>query len=120
MTLRGWLEILGAGFSLIGVLIGVYGTYLLTKFYHPYATGGFAKSVMRMLWLKASRRFEEDERKTKVESALGAMRKENKAKSLTGIYWVFIGFIFQTVGALLITIDVGIANFVHNPSSIAG
>src|SRR5690348_16966181 len=107
------LEIGGAVFSLAGVAVGVYGTYLTTKFLHPYTATGFVKSMVRMMWRKATRQNEKNLRNQRVAAAIAIMSPENKAESYTGVHWLFVGFVFQTVGAIMILIDSICVNLHH-------
>lgn len=104
------IEILAALFSLVGVVVGTHGTYLLTRWYHPFSEGGFIVSLRRMLWRKIMGRSEESARHLRVTSALAKLRPEDKARSLDGIYWVFVGFVLQTFGALLVLVDALVMN----------
>jgi hypothetical protein len=100
------VEIGGAVLSLLGVVVSVYGTYLMTKWYHPYKWAGFVKSVALSVWREIAGEGEKTARHNRVAALMAEMTPENKAESLNGIHWVFFGFLLQAIGALLILGDV--------------
>ena len=108
---KATVEILAAILSLAGVIVSTHGTYLLTRWYHPFTEGGFVASLRRMMWRKMRGKNEELSRHLRVTTALAKLRPEDKSRSLDGIYWVFVGFVLQTIGALLVLLDVLIINF---------
>jgi hypothetical protein len=114
--LKTWIEIGGALLMLIGVLIGVYGTFLMTKFYHPYGPLGFAVSLTRMLGRTLTGQQKKNEIHADVAAAFADLTPEKKGESLSGASWLFIGFFFQTIGAILTLIDIVIANFCQQGS----
>ena len=99
--MKAVLEISGAVLTLIGVVIGVYGTYIMTKFNHPYGPLGFVKSMCRMLWRMIFFQEQKTVRHNAVAAKFAALRPEEKGESLSGIQWVFVGFVLQTIGAAL-------------------
>src|SRR5271165_4830666 len=108
--MRAFLEIGGAVFTLLGVVIGVYATFLMTKFYHPFGLRDFLKSIGRVLFGTATFQEKKDTLYINFATALAKLTPEDKAASLRGIYWLFLGFILQTIGATLITIDAFLIN----------
>lgn len=111
------LELGGAGLTLLGVIIGVYGTYILTKWTHPLGWWGFNWSVLVMFWNKLTRSEDRITRINEVSTKLAAMSVENKAESLHGLHWVFFGFVLQTLGAVLLAFDAAWVNFILEKSS---
>jgi hypothetical protein len=107
---RATVEILAAIFSLAGVVIGTHGTYMLTRWYHPFSEGGFLASLRRMIWRKLTGKRAELARHLRVSNALAKLKPEDESHSLDGIYWVFVGFVLQTFGAVLVLIDALIIN----------
>jgi len=90
-------------FSGAGVVLGVYGTYLVTRQYHPFDKAGFARTVARLLILRITRRGDEADRAIKV--AIGLADPEDRWQTLNGVYYVFLGFVAQVVGSLLWLVD---------------
>jgi len=108
------LSIGGAVAGLIGLLWSVWGTYLLTKSYHPFTKQAFSDFIqeapylaMVLLKLPSQRSNQEKGKLELLERAAVAARAndENRAISLLGIGLIFIGFLFQTLSAALITAD---------------
>ncbi len=115
--MKAWLEISAAIFSLLGVIVGVRGTYLLTSWTHTYDWWNFTLSIAKMFGRKLIFREDKNNRVEKTVAILAERNDENKAESLHGLDWVFLGFILQTVGAVLIAIDAFWINFfVENAS----
>jgi hypothetical protein len=128
------VDILHASFSiggplitLVGVIVSVLGTYLLTKWYHPYTEHGFVDHLLESPLLamiilqkgkqpipgeqaappspqeiKAERMLKKLDRIAKVAE----YNKERRSVSLVGIDLIFIGFVLQGVGAVSSLIDV--------------
>jgi hypothetical protein len=107
---KAWLEVGGAAFSLAGVLVGVYGTFVMTKFYHPYGPVGFVVSMARMLGRLIIGQSKRNQEHSDVAAAFAELTPEKKGESLTGAHWLFIGFFLQTIGAFLIVADAWIVN----------
>jgi hypothetical protein len=105
------LEIFAAIFSLLGVIVGVRGTYLLTSWTHTYDWWNFTLSIAKMFWRKLICQEDKNKRVEKTSAILAKLNDENKAESLHGLEWVFLGFILQTVGAILTAIDAFWINF---------
>jgi hypothetical protein len=99
------VEISAAALSLVGVLVGVYGTYVLTKWYHPFGWWSFTMSIVVMFWRKITFAEAKSERVNKTAAALAGMTPENRAESLHGLHWIFLGFLLQTAGAALAMVD---------------
>lgn len=118
--MKTYLEVGAAGLTLLGVIVGVYGTYILTKWTHPLGWWGFNWSVLVMFGRKLIGRDDETTRINEVSTRLATMSAENKAESLHGLHWVFFGFVLQTIGAVLLVIDSIWVNFILETSSKAG
>jgi hypothetical protein len=114
--LKAFLEIGGAGLTLLGVVVSVYGTFVLTQWTHTYSLVDFLKSTVKMFFRKAKRQ----ERINQVATALTEGKDEEKAKSLAGLQWVFLGFVLQAFGSILLTIDAVWVNFFVETTQKAG
>jgi hypothetical protein len=106
LVLKAALETGAAGLTLAGVFVGVYGTYKMTKFYHPYRWAGFVKSVVMTMYRDLTGQEDKVNRHNRVAAKLAGMTPEDKADSLRGVEWVFVGFLLQTGGAIIVLIDV--------------
>lgn len=128
------LKILHASFSiagplvtLAGVIVSVIGTYLLTKWYHPYTEGGFFKHIQEAPFLamillqkparnipgegpqiEAPQTEKARKRLAKLDriADLAKVNDERRSVSLVGIDLIFIGFVLQGIGAVSSLIDV--------------
>jgi len=89
---------------LLGTLVSVGGSFLMTRFYHPFGPINFARSLRRIIWLVISR-----QKQTLAKVMAGAPQfanDENKARSLAGVYILFSGLAVQSLGAILVLCDV--------------
>ncbi len=125
-TLHAVFSIGGPLVTLVGVAVSVLGTFLLTKWYHPYTEEGFLDHlmdtplfVMAVLHKKnepiPGEEIQRPERPTEAEkklydleriSRIAEVNKERRAVSLVGVDLLFIGFVLQGVGAVSSLIDV--------------
>jgi len=92
--------------TLAGVLVGIVATYLMTTAYHPFGGGGVLKN-----WFRCMGMFITFQWKSAVEligdvASFGELNKEDRAKSLLGIYILGFSFALQTVGAALAIADI--------------
>jgi hypothetical protein len=113
---KAFLEIGGALLTLAGVVLGVYGTFLMTKFIHPYGPIGFFVSMLRMIGRSLIGRRDRNKEHAEVAAAFAELIDEKKGEILSGTQWVFFGFFLQTMGAVLIAIDAFCLNF-KSPTS---
>jgi hypothetical protein len=128
------MEILHASFSiagplitLIGVIVSVLGTYLLTKWYHPYTEHGFVDHLLEspllaMIILQKQKpplpgeqpqtpspqEIKAQKMLNKLDgiAKIAELNKERRSISLVGIDLIFIGFVLQGIGAVSSLIDV--------------
>jgi hypothetical protein len=114
--LKAFLEITSAIFGLLGVVAGVYGTWVMTKWTHVYGFWGFLWNILTLLFHKA----DSQRRKNEIATKLAELEKEKKGESLSGLYFVFLGFVLQTIGAILLAIDAVWLNLFHEVASKAG
>jgi hypothetical protein len=75
----------------------------MTRFYHPFGASNFVRSLVRIIWLVITGQRGMLARIMK--SAPQIATDENKARSLAGIYILFIALFIQAVGALFVLID---------------
>ena len=114
--MKASLEIASAVFGLLGVIAGVYGTWIMTRWTHVYRFWGFTWNTLTLLLHRSKR----EERKNQIATKFAELEKEKKADSLSGLYYVFLGFVFQTVGAILLLIDVVWLNLFHEVGKKTG
>ncbi len=92
-----------------GVVLGVVGTLLICRPYHPFSLSDLLKHVFFTLIPMVIRgAVEEAHALIRTTSRLSEINEEDRAKSLLGVYLVLAGFFFQTVGAVLWTADAAI------------
>jgi hypothetical protein len=86
------------------MVLGVWGTLQISAPYHPFSVPGFVRHVLGVIWelCHGSRRAM---LRVKIASKLGAVNEEDRAKSLVGVYLVFLGFVLQSIGAVLWSLD---------------
>ena len=109
MTLRLAIRLGAAAFALLGVVVGVVGTLLMTRMYHPYTSAQIFRNIYGILKTVIVSGMSEAHDLLKASSELGEINKENLARSLFGLYLLILSFVFQTLGAVLGVMDVMLA-----------
>jgi hypothetical protein len=104
-VIRALIQVLGPVTTLVGVLLSVWGTYLLTRWYHPFGFLDFIKSVFQVTALFIARRRRRAIDVTRAAARFGDLNEENRAESLIGLCFIFVGFVLQAVGAVCWGID---------------
>jgi hypothetical protein len=107
--------------TLLGVLVSIGGTYLLTRTLHPYDVSSFVEHVidspefaMALLtkWrIKSPSEEIAPHWKQKLQeledlAKLAEANPERGSVSLVGVDLVFIGFLLQFLGGVLLVVDV--------------
>jgi hypothetical protein len=99
------LRFSGPIISLIGVVLGAYGTLLMCRPYHPFGTWDV---VRHLLWI-CSRLLVGDTQTARhaIRDAneFSTINPENRYRTVAGVYVLVFSFIVQTIGAVLILVD---------------
>lgn len=77
----------------------MWGTYLLTRWYHLFSATGFWSAIWRIIVLSAKLDMASFIREAEIATKLGSVHPEAKAESLVGVYYIFLGFVLQLGGA---------------------
>jgi hypothetical protein len=101
MSAKDSLELAAGIVGLAGVLVSIWGTFLLTRFYHPFGPGSFLRTVAKATLHFMTGRQDKALARARLITKLGAITPEQKAKSLLGVYWIFVGFVLQGVAVAL-------------------
>ena len=99
--IRHAIQLLAPLATLAGLVLGVWGTYLLTHLYHPFSSMGFSASIWRVTCLLARFNVGQIIREAKVAAKLASVDEEDRARALAGVYLIFLGFVLQAGGTLL-------------------
>ena len=105
MTPRMAVRLGAAGFALLGVVVGIVGTLLMTRMYHPYTSTQIFRNIFGVLKRFVLSGRQEAENLLQASSDLGEINKENRARSLFGLYLLICSFFLQTLGAVLGVLD---------------
>src|ERR1700746_3146863 len=62
---------------------------------------GFVKSIIMTMYRDLTGQGDKINRHNQVAAKIAEMTSEDKADSLSGVEWIFVGFLLQTVGAIL-------------------
>ena len=100
------IKLFAALFGFIGVVIGIIGTYLMTSAYHPFGAPGVSYNFVRVFWLFLTFRWKQAMEMLSDAAFFGEVNREDRTRSLLGIYVLGISFLFQTAGAALAIVDV--------------
>jgi len=95
--------------TLLGVVIGAYATLLMCREYHPFTNSGM---IRHLLWLagRAMAGKEEEVRSAlETASAFAESNPVNKTRTLAGVYVLVFSFFVQTLGAVLILVDMRVS-----------
>lgn len=103
LLVKNVVHVLAPGATLLGVAVTVWGTYRLTKWYHPFKGMGFLKSVVEICALVISQKRMAAKKKAAMQWQLADA--ENKTDSVIGLDFVFLGFVLQGFGGLFWLID---------------
>lgn len=104
-TLRTTVRVSAAIFALLGIVVGVFGTLQMTRMYHPYTSLQVFRNILGVIsrWVISGRA--EAEALLKTSADLGEINKEDRTRSLFGLYLLILSFVFQSVGAGLAVVD---------------
>ena len=100
------IKICAAGFTFAGVVIGIVGTYLMTSAYHPFNAPAVVYNFFRVIGLFLTLRWKRGIEMLSDAAFFGEINREDRTRSLLGIYVLGISFLFQTIGASLYVLDV--------------
>jgi len=95
--------------TLLGVVIGAYATLLMCREYHPFTNGGM---IRHLLWLAGrvmAGKAEEVRSALETASAFAESNPVNKTRTLAGVYVLVFSFFVQTLGAVLILVDMRVS-----------
>jgi hypothetical protein len=113
---RGFLEVGAAVLSLAGGLVGAYGTYLLTEWYHLFRGTGFVGSLVETVWMPLLGRKSQLIQKLRLNADFAkSLKEEDRAVSLFGVHLVLVGFGLQGIAAVLATADAILHYAYHTP-----
>jgi hypothetical protein len=101
MTAKDAVEIGSALLALAGVAAGIRGTFLLTRLYHSYDVLSFIRTIVKVVGLTLIGDTRRTLARARAATKAGAFTPEEKAESLVGVYWIFIGFVLQGVAVAL-------------------
>ncbi|HEY2647270.1 MAG TPA: hypothetical protein VGI34_09860 [Candidatus Acidoferrales bacterium] len=96
------LNVLAFAATVLGSSLGIWGALMQANAYYPFRISEFAEHIARV-FNKAIRTWslEEALKQIRVTAKLGEEKKEDRAKSLIGLYLVFCGFFLNLIGASL-------------------
>jgi len=95
----------GPVITLLGVVLGAYGTLLMCREYHPFGTWGVFRHLCWIGGKLATGRTAEVRSALKSASEFGRINPANQNRTLAGVYVLTFSFLVQTVGAVLILLD---------------
>src|SRR5216684_517088 len=93
--------------TLLGVIVGVYGTFLMTMQYHPFDRRGWgvAKNFLRVMVRLGTFRWKSAKVLITKAARFGEVNDEDRALSLTGIYVLSFSFLLQVAGGAFAIAD---------------
>ena len=103
--IRHAIQLLGPALTILGVLLSSWGTYRLTRWYHPFTAGGFWTTIGRVVILSFRGEILKLLKEAEIATIFASSNPEAKAESLLGVYYIFLGFILQLIGACFWGVD---------------
>jgi len=98
--IRASIQILGPAVTLAGVLLSIWGTFLLTRWYHPFDFRNFVKAAVHVTLLYIRGRSKEANEYIEAATKIGHLNEERRARSMAGLLVIFAGFLLQAIGAV--------------------
>jgi hypothetical protein len=96
------LVVIGFTATVLGSSLGIWGALMQANAYYPFSIFEFAEHIARVFKKGLTNwSVEEALKQTRVTARLGEDKKEDRAKSLIGLYLVFCGFFLNLIGASL-------------------
>ena len=91
--------------TLLGVVLGAWGTLLMCRPYHPFSTWAV---VRRLLWICGrllTGHVKEARQAIRDAEQFSNINPENRYRTVAGVYLLVFSFVVQTIGAVLILVD---------------
>ncbi|HUI82618.1 MAG TPA: hypothetical protein VL240_00245 [Candidatus Binatia bacterium] len=100
-----FLRFSGPIISLTGVVLGAYGTLLMCRPYHPFGTWGV---FQHLLWIGGkvlTGDIQAAREAIREANDFSTVNRENRYRTVAGVYVLVFSFVVQTIGAVLILVD---------------
>lgn len=95
----------GPAVTLLGVLLGAYGTLLMCREYHPFGTWSVIRHLLWIIRKLVTGKKIEVVFALKTASEFATINPTNHYRTLAGVYVLVFSFLVQTAGAVLILLD---------------
>jgi len=99
------LHFSGPVLTLAGVVLGMWGTLLMCRPYHPFSTWKVVGHVLHVVSLLLRGDATGAQQTIANASDFSKINDENRRMTLAGVYVLVFSFLIQSVGAALICID---------------
>jgi hypothetical protein len=99
------LTLSGPLITLFGVMLGAVGTLLMCRAHHPFSTTRLVGHLFQIVWLYATGRMAEARQSLQDATLFGEVNRENRYRTLEGVYLLVFSFLIQIVGAVFIVVD---------------
>jgi len=99
------LRFAGPIISLVGVVLGAYGTLLMCRPYHPFGTWGVVRHLLWICGKVLTGDIEAAREAIREANEFSTINPENRYRTVAGVYVLVFSFIVQTIGAVLILVD---------------
>jgi hypothetical protein len=95
----------GPVLTLIGVMLGVWGTLLMCRAYHPFKTWQVIRHIIATMMLYGRGRGRAAREEMSDASNFAKLNEENRYRTLEGVYVLVFSFFVQMLGAALVIAD---------------
>ena len=95
----------GPAITLLGVVLGAYATLLMCREYHAFGTWDIVQHLFWICGKLVTGKTEDVRNALKDASEFARINPVNQYRTLAGVYVLVFSFLVQTVGAVLILLD---------------
>jgi len=95
----------GPVITLLGVILGAWGTLLMCRPYHPFSTWGIVKHLSWIAKQVLAGKLQDARDAIREAEAFSTINPENRYRTVAGVYLLVFSFAVQTIGAALILVD---------------
>lgn len=95
----------GPVITLLGVILGAYATLLMCREYHPFGTLAVIRHLLWIMRKLAVGKTLDVRAALKAATDFARINPANRYRTLAGVYLLVFSFFVQTLGAVLILLD---------------
>jgi hypothetical protein len=102
---RDIIQVSGPAITLVGIFLSIWGTFLLTRWYHTFDLPDFLKCGVQVTIFVITGQSQRAFDLIRAVTKFGRLNKERRPRSLAGLFMIFAGFVLQALGAVFWGVD---------------